>query len=102
MPDNDDRTLTEKKVLAEFARDVLAGMEEIMNSFDASLDASQDRMERHFAAIRNEAELSRRLADMKLPLDQEQLLYSVLTLPPEALGMLREHLGTVLPRQEIK
>jgi hypothetical protein len=39
------------------------------------------------------AELGRKLEEMKLGSAQEQVLYSLLTLPQDALGLLREHLG---------
>jgi hypothetical protein len=53
-------------------------------------DTSHEGMERYIAAIHREAKLSRKLADMKLPLDQEQVLFTLLTLPPEGIDLLRE------------
>jgi len=38
-------------------------------------------------------ELGRSLEDMRLAPDQERVLYSLLTLPQEAIQLLREHLG---------
>jgi hypothetical protein len=38
------------------------------------------------------AELGRKLENMKLAPNQAQVLYSLLTLPQEALGLLREYL----------
>jgi len=42
-------------------------------------------------------ELGCRIQEMRLAPDQEKVLYSLLTLPQEALGLLREHLG--LPKR---
>jgi hypothetical protein len=60
-------------------------VKEGMRTFD-------ERMDQHVAAIQHD-KLSRRLGDMKLAFDQEMLLFTVLTLPPEALDILRAHLG---------
>jgi hypothetical protein len=92
---DDDQAHEALAMLEEMKRGLLSHMEEVKEQFGAKMRASNESMERRFATIRHEIDVSRRLADMKLPLDQEQLLYSVLTLPNEALGMLREHLGIV-------
>jgi hypothetical protein len=68
----------------------LRAIKQEFHSVDAKWRSSHEGMERYIAAIHREAKLSRRLADLKLPLDQEQLLFSLLTLPPEGIDLLRE------------
>jgi hypothetical protein len=43
--------------------------------------------------------LRRRLQAMKLSVDQEIMLISLLTLPEDALGLVKEHLG-IIPKQK--
>jgi hypothetical protein len=68
-----------------------AVLREIRRQFD-NVDANRRsrRTHTHIAAIQREIELSRKLEDMKLAPDQEQVLFSLLTLPPEGIDLLRD------------
>jgi hypothetical protein len=98
MADNDNPVPTEEEALEEFRRELRSDLQKFQESIDASLRSLCDCMERNAGAMQQDAELSKRLEDMNLAPEQEMLLYSVLTLPPEALGLLREHLG-IAPKQ---
>jgi hypothetical protein len=69
------------------------GLECHVQAVKEGMPTFDERMDQHVAAIQHDIKLSRRLGDMKLPFDQEMLLFTVLTLPPEALDVLRAHLG---------
>ena len=84
----------EEQALIEGIRRELAEVgHELKDSLTGRLSASSESMKKHIAAMQQDAVLRSKLADMKLPVDQEQFLRSVLALPPEALDILREHLG---------
>jgi hypothetical protein len=93
MTDDNDRELTEKEALQEFRREFQSDMQRFQESIDASLRALSDCVAGNVAAMREDAEFSRRLEGMKLPIDQELMLYNLLTLPEEALELVRERLG---------
>ena len=59
----------------------------------ASTRSIAENIDKHIAAMEHREDLSRRLEVMELPYEQEMVLNSVLTMPPEALDVLREHLG---------
>jgi hypothetical protein len=90
-----------KAALQEFRRDLARMGERFEDSLTTRLQAVEDSWTQHFAAIKDEEALYRKLADMKLPIDQEAMLYSLLTLPQEALELVKERLG-INPQAGIK
>jgi ATP-dependent protease HslVU (ClpYQ) peptidase subunit len=93
MMDDDDRTLTEDKVLEAFTRGRRNDVQELEERIDANLRLLQDCTNRHIAAMQRVVSVYRKLEAMKLPIDQELMLYNLLTLPDEALELVKERLG---------
>jgi hypothetical protein len=64
---NDDDTHQALALLEEMKHGLQSHTQAVKEHFDARMRASDEKMKRRVAAISDEAKLSRRLADMKLP-----------------------------------
>jgi len=81
------------------AQEVAAPVQQLKETFSGGFRALNERLDRHIAEMERQERLSERIEGMDLPPEQVMLLYGLLTLPPEALGLLQEHLG-IVPRLE--
>jgi len=97
MKEDDPRTIA---MIEEIRRELRGDVQKFKRSLCSRLQSLQDSMDKGgFATIRDEEAWNRRLEDLKLPADQELLIYELMTLPKEAILLLLERYRELL-RQE--
>ena len=96
MTEDDPRTIA---MIEEIRRELRGDVQKFKRSLCSRLQSLQDSMDKGFATIRDEEAWNRRLENLKLPADQELLIYELMTLPKEAILLLLERYRELL-RQE--
>jgi hypothetical protein len=89
MPDDDDRVFTQEETAA-ILEVLRQGLDSMGQELAGRLRALRDGWDLHHAELVRQAEVSKRVEALELAPDHELLLYSLVTLPKEAVDLLRK------------